>query len=93
MSIIGHSKLDSIITHTKLKDPGEILNQLEVRINEALALKQYTTESKDGMDIGICTFDVENKTMKYAGAFRSLLIINENDITEIKVNRFPIREG
>ena len=93
MSIIGHSKLDSIISHHKITDPGEILNQLENSINSTFSAKKNSIDSKDGMDVGLCAFDLKNKQVKYAGAFRPLLIVNENEIKEIKGNRFPIGGG
>ena len=78
---------------SKVKNPDEILNELESKINDALASKQYDTQSKDGMDVSLCCFDLEKQTVKYAGALRPLVIINDNGIKEIKGDRFPIGGG
>ena len=45
------------------------------------------------MDIALCCFDLENKSISYAGALRPLVIINNNEIKEIKGDRFPIGGG
>ena len=94
MSLIGLSMLNEIVkSKSKVKNPDEILNELESKINEALASKQYDTQSKDGMDVSLCCFDLEKQTVKYAGALRPLVIINDNGIKEIKGDRFPIGGG
>jgi serine phosphatase RsbU (regulator of sigma subunit) len=93
MSIIGHSKLDAIISHNKITDPGKILDLLENSINSTFSSKKHSIDSKDGMDVALCAFDLINKQVKYAGAFRPLFVVNGNDIKEIKGNRFPIGGG
>ena len=75
------------------KNPAEILNELETKVNQALSSKQYHTQSKDGMDIALCCFDLQNNKLTYAGAFRPLIVVKESEIQEIKGDRFPIGGG
>ncbi len=95
MSMIGNSVLNEIINNIKgsTPDPGNILDQLEKGVNEALSTKDYETQSKDGMDISLCCIEKDKQLFHYAGALRSLIIINDDGLKEIKGNRFPIGGG
>ena len=92
MSMIGFSKLNEI-SHKQNANPGFILEKLDEGVREALSTKRYDHESKDGMDMALCTFDIQNKKVQFAGAFRPLVKINGDTIEEIKGNRYPIGGG
>lgn len=90
MSMIGVNNLNQIILENKETNPSKILTQLNVAIKKVLRQEDIGSESKDGMDISICTFDTKNNTVQYAGAFRPLLYVRENELVEIKGSRNPI---
>ena len=92
MSMIGFSKLNEI-SHKNNPDPGYILEKLDEGVREALNTKRYDHESKDGMDMALCSFDLKNKKVQYSGAFRPLIKINGENIEETKGNRYPIGGG
>ena len=92
MSMIGFSKLNEI-SHKKNADPGYILEKLDEGVREALSTKRYNNESKDGMDMALCSFDLKNMKVQYSGAFRPLIKINGDNIEETKGNRYPIGGG
>jgi len=94
MSLIGFSMLNEIVnSQNTAKCSAEILDVLEFKVNEALSSKQYHTQSKDGMDVGLCCFDLDKMELTYSGAFRPLIIVNNGKIHEIKGDRFPIGGG
>jgi phosphoserine phosphatase RsbU/P len=84
MSMIGIEILNNIILNTK--DPSEILEQLNERIEIALCQSAINDHSPDGMDIALCCLDIENRTLKFAGANRPLWIIQQgkSEVEEIK---------
>ncbi len=90
MSVIGNGLIRDAVLKQGLEDPAEILdsinNELEVLMNKDSA----EIQTHDGMDVSLAVFDIELKTMKFAGAFRPLLLVRHNEITEFKGNRFPI---
>lgn len=88
MSMIGSSLLNQIVNERRIIRPDLILNQLNAGIIESL--KQSNSEINDGMDIAMCVFDLENKQLQYAGANRPLWIVRNNQLIEIKANKFPI---
>lgn len=88
MSMIGSSLLNQIIIEKNITNPGLILDELNHGIINAL--KQKESESNDGMDISICCFDLDLKSVQYAGANRPLWLIRDGVLTTYKPNKFPI---
>jgi serine phosphatase RsbU (regulator of sigma subunit) len=94
MSMIGTSLLNEIVNHRDVTNPGEILDQLDLGIQKAF--EKYTNqiaESKDGMDISVCTIDLSGQKLLYAGAMRPLIKISNGQLQEYKGDRFPIGGG
>lgn len=84
MSMIGIEKLNNLVLTTK--EPSEILKQLNKSIDIALSQSTQYEHSQNGMDIALCSFNKENKILKYSGANRPLWIIRkgQTEIEEIK---------
>lgn len=84
MSMIGIEKLNNIVS--KVKEPSEILKQLNESIEIALCQSTLYEHSQDGMDIAFCSIDKENRILKFSGANRSLWIIRKGktEVEEIK---------
>ncbi len=88
LSVVGNSLLTQIINERKIIDPGKILDCLhEEMIN---MLNQRHTESTDGMDIAICSYNLEKSVLKYAGANRPLWFIRNNEMLVYNPNKFPV---
>lgn len=90
MSMIGVNNLNQIVLEKKITNPSQILTELNQAIKTVLQQEDVDSESKDGMDISICCFDLANKTIEYSGAFRPLIYIRDNELIEIKGSRQPI---
>jgi serine phosphatase RsbU (regulator of sigma subunit)/drug/metabolite transporter (DMT)-like permease len=88
MSMIGSALLNQIINEKNITRPSIILDELNDGIIHSL--KQKESDSNDGMDISICSFDLEGKTMEFAGANRPLWLIRDNQLLVFKPNKFPI---
>ncbi len=86
MSVVANGLLRNIIVKRNLSDPAQILFALDEELQSAL----ISEGSADGMDIALCEIDLTTKKCKFSGAFRPLLLIRENKITEYKGNKFPI---
>jgi serine phosphatase RsbU (regulator of sigma subunit) len=93
MSMIGHSSLNGITTGRRERNTSEILKELDKTVTSSLVNKEYQSESKDGMDIGLVKIDLESRILEFSGAFQNLVRINGDVITEFKGNRFPIGGG
>jgi len=90
MSMIGVNNLNQIIVENKITRPDKILKELNIAVKKVLKQDDEDSESRDGMDISISCFDLDTKTISYAGAFRPLVYIRNNELFEIKGSRNPI---
>ncbi len=88
LSMIGISLLNQLVNESGITEPAQILNQLNAGI--VSSLKQKASEVSDGMDIAICSFDLQKNTMEYAGANRPLYLIRNNTVEEIKPDKLAI---
>jgi len=92
MSMIGSSLLNEIVIEKGITDPGKILQMMKDGVINALSQTGGMRQQKDGMDIALCTFDLPNMKVEYAGAYNPFFIIrNGNDeIEETRADRMPI---
>jgi CRP-like cAMP-binding protein len=88
LSVIGNSLLNQIINEKKISEPGIILDNLHEEM--IVALNQRNSESTDGMDVSICSVDIKNKQVRYAGANRPMWIIRNKEIIIHNPNKFPV---
>jgi serine phosphatase RsbU (regulator of sigma subunit)/lipopolysaccharide biosynthesis regulator YciM len=90
MSMVGSDKLNAAVIEKHITDPASILH--EVNISVKRALKQNTSESKsrDGMDMALCSFDLSNNVLEYAGANRPLVHIRNGELKEIAPTKASI---
>jgi len=90
MSMLGISFLEEIVNNRKTEDSGSILDELRREILRALSQKSRCQETKDGMDISLCSIDFKKKQIQYSGAFNNLYLIRSNELIEFKADRMPI---
>jgi len=80
MSMIGHRLLTEIIIERKIYQPSQALELININLQKELS--QDNKKSMDGMDIGLCRFEVKNglcEELIFAGAKRPLLIFTKED--------------
>lgn len=90
MSIIGYSNLNKIVIEQGITEPAKILNQLDKEVTEALRQGEDQSRSRDGMDLALCSLNIYEKKLRFAGAYRPLYLIREGQLNEFKGNSFPI---
>ena len=89
VSVVCHNALNRAVNDFRLLDPAKILDKTAELVIEAF--KENDDEKvKDGMDISLCSFDMENNKLEYAGAINSMFYITENKLNEIKGDKQPI---
>jgi serine phosphatase RsbU (regulator of sigma subunit) len=76
MSMIGNQLLYEIVVQQSVVMPDKILNLLHTEIRRVL--KQNETQSRDGMDIAIITWDMVQHTIVYAGAMNSIFMVMDD---------------
>lgn len=88
MSMIGGSLLNQIINERKIESPDQILNHLNASVIETF--RQTENDSNDGMDVSICSFDLNAMELQYAGANRPLWLIRNKELSIVRPDKFPI---
>lgn len=94
MSMMGMEKLNQSTKSIKLLSPGKILSFLNQEIKLTLGKHQSVGELKDGMEIVLCDFDLDQRKLVYAGANRPLWIVKgaegKKEIEQIKPTKAGI---
>ncbi|MBL7932487.1 MAG: SpoIIE family protein phosphatase, partial [Bacteroidia bacterium] len=91
MSIVGHNLLDRVVGEQKITEPARILDELNKSISDTLRQTDLEDNTvRDGMDIALCSFDKKKGVLEFAGAYNPLWLVRNNELIEIKANKFPI---
>jgi PAS domain S-box-containing protein len=89
MSVIANGLVRDVVIKRGIDEPAAILYALDHEMEAALSKEDGRT-TPDGMDIALCVFDTEKKILSFAGAFRPLIRVRNNEITEFRGSRYPI---
>ena len=92
LSLVGYFLLNDIVRSRRISDPGRILDLLDESVSTTLRPDEISG-TKDGMDISLCRINTEQREVLYAGAHRSLYLVQGGELQEIKGNKFPIGGG
>jgi len=90
MSMLGISFLNKIVNEKGITKPDEILNKLRENVMHALHQTGADEESKDGMDITVCTIIHKKMKLQFAGANNPLYLIRNDEIEVIKGDKMPV---
>ncbi len=90
MSMLGMSFLNDIVTDGQHLTPAEILDQLRNKIITELRQTGESGGNKDGMDISVIRLNLKTNELQWAGANNPILLIENNQLTEIKPDKQPI---
>jgi PAS domain S-box-containing protein len=90
MSFIANGALKEVIIKKGVEEPSEILYALDEELFLALNKSKDGVVSLDGMDVAIGVFDFVEQTFAYAGAFRPVLVLRDNELIEMEASRYPI---
>ncbi|MEZ4922818.1 MAG: GAF domain-containing protein [Crocinitomicaceae bacterium] len=86
MSIIGKNILDQAVNEKGIEDPSMILTFLRAGLRVAFGADETAEGSdvEDGMDLGICVWDIDERTVSFAGANSNLYLVHDGALEVIK---------
>lgn len=90
VSMIGNDLLNQIIVEKDNDNPGEILSLLSIGMKSVFTRTGSEQQAKDGMDMTLCVFDKNLKTLEFAGAQNPLFLIRNGELTEYRGDKQPI---
>jgi serine phosphatase RsbU (regulator of sigma subunit) len=90
VSVVGANGLNRCVKEFNLTQPAAILDKLTDLVKETF--ESGEDKVKDGMDGVLCSIDLENRLVEYAGAHNPLWIIRKgsDEVEEIKADKQPI---
>ncbi len=89
LSVIGHFVLNESARRLDVNSPGLLLDYLHQGVKDTLKQEQ-NIETRDGMDVALCKFNLKKFTLEFAGAHRHLYHLRNGELTEYKGTRRPI---
>jgi sigma-B regulation protein RsbU (phosphoserine phosphatase) len=90
MSILGIALLNELVNKADIISANDILNQLREQLIKSLRQTGKNDRTRDGIEIALCVVDFNSKKLQYAGAFRPLYLVRNNNLSEIKGDYMPI---
>jgi ligand-binding sensor domain-containing protein/serine phosphatase RsbU (regulator of sigma subunit) len=90
LSMVGSERLTDAVQQSN--NASEILSLLNKGVKNSLHQTGEDESTRDGMDIAICSLDVKQRIVKYAGANRPLWLIrkDKNEVEEIKSTKVAV---
>ncbi|MFB6257192.1 MAG: SpoIIE family protein phosphatase [Flavobacteriales bacterium] len=95
ISILAHNGLNKAVLEKGLRDPADILGELDEQLRNTFQRGKEGEDLRDGMDIALCSFSSSQGELRYAGAIEPLYLIRSGneEIEVYKGDRFPIGNG
>lgn len=90
MSILCDATLKQIMLQYDRPDTDQVLTTLHAEITRTLNSGTSGQKINDGMDMTLCRFDFEHKTLQYSGAMNELFFIRKGVDTELLTDKLSI---
>jgi len=90
MSVIAYENMNQIVKHKGIVEPQQILVELQSSISKSFDSRIAGKSFSDGMDLSICSIDLVNYELEFAGAFSSIMVLRKGEVFEYKSNIVPI---
>lgn len=86
MTIFAYNLLDVIVNQFSITKPSAIVSSLSIRLEEF----QKNSEVEDGMELMLCNYNKKTGLLQFSGAFSSMYLIRNKELTEYKGDLIPI---
>jgi len=90
MTVLANSLLNQIILESGIYAPDLVISLLDQKIQQSLHQNNLEYASADGLDIGLIIIDKNKKTAEFAGSKISLYQVQNNEINQIKADRYSV---
>lgn len=88
LTILSISYLNQILYESNVSNTAGILNKLRSLIQQTF--KDTGSFNNNGLDISICSYNIQTKTLQFSAANQNLFIANNGVIKVINGDRMPI---
>jgi len=88
VSVVCNNALNRAVREFNLSEPAKILDKVTTLVIETF--ENSDANIKDGMDIALCSLNINTNELQFSGANNSLYIINKEGLNEVKSDKQPI---
>ncbi|MBD3638240.1 MAG: SpoIIE family protein phosphatase [Crocinitomicaceae bacterium] len=88
LTMLGYQMIENITRDMRIFDPGEILNHLHRQFLRIFSSEGALTHQ--GMDVSVCVYDLDKKTLAYACAKSNILMEINNELYRLKGSHVSI---
>lgn len=93
MTFIAYYGLSELLAQQSHLSCGELLDHLHIHVKKTMDARGQDNLYNDGFDIGLCSIDLENGKLSFAGASLPLMLVRGNEVTRIKGDVLPLGDG
>lgn len=92
LSMLGLSSIkEFLVTEQDAADPGNVLDHMRTFIKDTLgSYDDSGSPIYDGMEMVICSFDIENHQLVYASAYLSSYIVRNDNAIRLECDKMPV---
>lgn len=90
VSLIGNNGLQKAVNELQLQHPNEILDALRTFVVDVFSQQGARQSIRDGMDMALCAYDLNARTLEFAGAKNPLYIVRNGEVEVIKGDKMPV---
>jgi len=90
LSLIGYNALNQIVNELKILDPGMVLDALNLKVQQSLQNNLERNKVKDGMDMSICSLDMDTNILRFAGASNPMYLLRDGAIEVLAADKMAI---
>jgi serine phosphatase RsbU (regulator of sigma subunit)/HAMP domain-containing protein len=90
MSIVGSNILKDALNNTNLVKPSEIMDKLNEGVVSTLHVGLTEKQTKDGMDMTLCSLNHRTLELQFSAAFNPLCLVRNKQLIQYKADKFPV---
>lgn len=90
MSIVGYNSLSHALEEKESTSPAVVLNKASEILTDVLRQKATESSIRDGMDIALCSIDLKDLILEYAGAYNPMWLVRNGALLEYKADKQPV---
>lgn len=91
MSMLGIALLNQIVVQQKILKASAILERMRSLVKSYLGQTgKNEDETKDGMDMSLCVWDLQTNQINYSGAYNPLYLVHEKELSVFNAEKCPV---
>lgn len=87
MSLLGNEYLHQVVNGEFVVSPKQALIEIDQKIKDTLHIYEQHKRAKDGMDLALCSINIETMELEYCGAYNPLYLVRDNELKIFEANK------